>query len=69
MLLAMLCVEFFSAAASSDPEMMNCKKERWWVGRDGRSSRERGREEDHLLMWRSDCEKAVHPFNHFPCPF
>lgn len=33
MLLAMLCVEFFSAAASSDPEMMNCKKEE--VGGEG----------------------------------
>lgn len=32
-LLAMLCVEFFSAAASSDPEMMNCKKEE--VGGEG----------------------------------
>lgn len=61
-LLAMLCVEFFSAAASSDPEMMYCK-ERWWAGRGG----ERGREEGRLLTWRSDCEEAVHPFNCFPC--
>ena len=39
--LAMLCVELFSAAASSDPEMMCCREvvggEGWGEGQRGRS--------------------------------
>lgn len=67
-LLAKLCLGFLSAAARSDPEMINCEKRHGGWGRHGQHGR-RGREGERqrgrsLFTLRTGCKKAIRISTH-----